>query len=236
MLLKTQGRIQSIKAGPVEVSLARTSINQVAARVGLKEKKDRNRLRKILRRQIDDLKQLQGARILWIDDNPARLVGERRILRALGVHVETAGSSDGAEKVLEGNPDFDLIITDVQRLGDNYKFNRGIRIHDGVNFIVKLYSVTYWEDRARQRGELEETELLRELIGRIPIIFYGAYDTKRLIEFTKPARAVCPDVDICNDFFVLIEKATSRLKEVRARNTYFTILALGGKKVPTIPV
>lgn len=217
-------RIQKVKAGPIELSLEAPAVKDVLSRVNLTEE-ERRYLESAISQNLPDYETLQGSRILWIDDNPSRIVGERHLFRALGIRISTASSSEMAEEHLVADPDYDLIITDVQRTGQSYKLNQGIPIHEGVNFVVKLHSPEY----------LGDDESLSKLIQAIPIIFYGAYDTHRLVEFTKPARAASPEVGICNDFFTLFDKVTYRLKEVRGRRTPYWINALGGEKLPTRP-
>jgi CheY-like chemotaxis protein len=54
------------------------------------------------------------AAILWVDDNPAFSLNERRALASLGVTVDTARSSDEALKmVAAGN--YDLVVSDFNR-------------------------------------------------------------------------------------------------------------------------
>jgi len=216
-------RLQSVKAGAFELSMESRQVQDVLTRINLTDDEQRI-LKKNLRSSLADYEKLQGSRILWIDDNPQRLMGERRLLRALGLEITTASSSDIAEQLLASEPDYDLIITDVQRIGNNYLVNDGVPIHDGVNFIVKVHALSD-----------PDVPSSFDVVRSIPVIFYAAYDTQRLIEFTKPARAVCPDCDVSNDFFDLLEKVTWRLKQVRARKSRFYINAIDGTKVPTAP-
>jgi len=202
-------RLQSLKAGPLEFALERPQVQDVLRKLPLDDVEDKH-LRQFLTDHSTVLATLQESRVLWIDDNPAKVVGERRLFRALGLDVIPAISSEVAEELLVENPDFDLIITDVQRKGHSYQFNNGIDIHEGVNFIVKLHT-----DSAR------DTRISGDLVKVTPVIFYAAYDRDRLVEFTKPARDVYPEVDICNDLNSLIVKAVSRLSEVRNRTTQY---------------
>ena len=217
-------RLHTLKAGPLELSLDQPAIRDTLSRINLTDE-ERQQLEDSLRKKVGDFEKLQGSRILWIDDNPFALVGERRLLRSLGFQITTAHSSEVAEEILESDPDYDLIVTDVQRVGDSYKLNQGVSIHEGANFVAKLHTTAYKPD----------DEAMRDLVQSIPVIFYAGYDMPQLIEFTKPARAVCIEVDICNDFFSLLDKIVFRLAEVRARRTPYWISALGGSKMPTRP-
>jgi CheY-like chemotaxis protein len=131
---------------------------------------------------------VKGGRILWIDDRPHNIIGERRLLRALGADVIITVSSDCAEEILNRDNDFDIIITDVQRVGESYKLNNGEPIHEGVNFIVKLRN---FDD---------------PIIKSIPVVFYAAYDWDRLIKFTKPARETKPIPKISNTIEDMLSK------------------------------
>ena len=105
----------------------------------------------------DELQSARGSRVLWIDDKPHNLIGARRLLRALGIQVMSATSSTSAEHILNIDNDFDLIITDVQRLGDSHAVVGGEPIHEGVNFVIRL----------RQHSD--------PIIKSLPVIFYAAY-------------------------------------------------------------
>lgn len=59
---------------------------------------------------------LNGASVLWVDDNPDGNHHERRILRMLGISVVPALSNDEALELLEDHA-FDLVISDIDRGG-----------------------------------------------------------------------------------------------------------------------
>lgn len=61
---------------------------------------------------------LEGARLLWIDDNPAGNTWERATFEALNVEVTTAGSTEEAVHRLSVDS-FDVIISDISRDGDH---------------------------------------------------------------------------------------------------------------------
>jgi len=128
----------------------------------------------------DLVSRIRASRVLWIDDHPNAVLGERRLLRALGVEVIAAGSSEEARALLTHDADVDLIITDVQREGDSHQIlkDRGIKAyptHEGVNFVVGWI-------RSHQEDYIRD----------LPILFYAAYPWKNLLEFTKPAIDASP--------------------------------------------
>jgi CheY-like chemotaxis protein len=145
------------------------------------------------------LPEAKDARILWIDDRPEKVIGERRLLRALGVNVVPAVSSERAKQVLHEDGDFDLIISDVQRAGDTYKLTGGVEIHEGVNFVCWL------------RHEHPD-----KTARALPVIFYAAYDWDRLLKFTRAARECHPEPGISNSVLDLVPKILVSLAESRA--------------------
>ena len=210
LLLVDVRYLRSFKAGGFEFSLEQPHVQGAISGLDL----DRIRNEKIvadLTRLKDELIAVRGSRVLWIDDHPHTVVAERRLLRALGVDVVTASSSSEAERTLEGDNDFDLIITDVQREGDHFRNTGGIDIHDGVNFIVHL------------RKDHQDP-----VIAKLPVIFYAAYEWDRLFEFTAPARALYWNTEAANSAEDLIPKAVTLLAHSRS-----TPIVGREKKIPT---
>src|SRR5262245_749945 len=60
-------------------------------------------------------KALNGARVLWIDDNPANNTWERRLFETLGMICVTVETTKSALRCL-GAETFDLLISDIARL------------------------------------------------------------------------------------------------------------------------
>src|SRR5215831_5349545 len=60
---------------------------------------------------------LEGAQILWVDDNPENNQYERKALEALGVQFTLATNTDEALLKLSNQP-FQLVITDFKRADD----------------------------------------------------------------------------------------------------------------------
>lgn len=119
--------------------------------------------------------------------HPHTILGERRLLRALGIDITPAMSSEEAQDILEKDNDFDLIITDVYRVGRD----------EGVDFVVKLHKNK------------------DERIGSLPVIFYAAYRWGDLVKRTLPARELRPEVEISNAVDEFIPKVIRRLSEER---------------------
>src|SRR5438132_2092653 len=120
LLLIPIERLKSLKAGGIELSLEQPQVQ--GAITGIRTNRIENEeIRSRLSRLQDQLALIHGSRVLWIDDNPRTILGERRLLRALGVAVVQAISTEEAEAILIKDEDFDLIITDVQRIGKSYE-------------------------------------------------------------------------------------------------------------------
>ena len=131
-------------------------------------------------------------------------MGERNLLRSFSVIISFAVSSKDAESLLVNDGDFDLIISDVQRLGDSYKFNEGVEIHEGTNFIAKIHTSKEYP----------------ESIKSIPVVFYAAYEKERLERFTKPAKETAKDNKLIftgNSVVELLTSVISILSELRKR-------------------
>jgi hypothetical protein len=120
--------IKSLKAGGVELSLDAPPVQVAVASLSLGRIEDA-KLRTRLQVLSHVLPVVAGSRLLWIDDRPEKVINERRLLRAVGVTVVPATSSDQAREILRADRDFDLIVTDVQRIGDTHEITGGVDIH-----------------------------------------------------------------------------------------------------------
>lgn len=199
-------KITSFKAGDVELILERKDVQSSISSLGI-EKIELENLKTKLKISEHNLKYLSNSRILWIDDYQNKIVGEKRLLRTLGVNISPAITSDFANDLLKNDCDFDLIITDIQRPGEYYKDNDGIDIHDGVNFI--------------------EYAIKNKLINEItPIIFYAAYDYERLIKFTERTKSLKKEIISVNNIADLIYETINRIairKNIKQKITEYKI-------------
>jgi CheY-like chemotaxis protein len=213
LLLIPLDRLKSLKAGGIEVSLDQPQVQGAIAGLGL-DRIQNDEMRARLARLEHELGVIHGSRVLWIDDWPHKILGERRLLRALGVEVVQATSSKMAERILEADNDFDLLITDVQRAGRSYEVTGGRRIHEGVNFVVKL---------RRQHAD--------PVVRALRVIFYAAYPWEELKEWTRPAWSQSPapetpKPELANSVLDLVPKAVKLLAEARSA----PLVASGKKK------
>jgi len=196
-------RLKTFKAGGVEFSLEKITVKAAIDGLNLERLEDEE-LKNKLSKLDEELKLANGSRVLWIDDKPHNILGARRVLRSLGVDITTATSSEIALEILTSDNDFDLILSDVQRKGENYKqVDEGVEIHDGVNFVVVL----------RKHKD--------HIIRSLPVIFYAAYDWERLVKFTRPARELQPEAEISNAMQDFLPKVIKRLADIRSKPIIF---------------
>lgn len=214
-------RLGAFKAFGVEISLAeqpqvRGAVESLIDPKGLAVSKElRTRLEDALQLVAGDLDKIRGSRVLSIDDNPNTVLGERRLLRALGIEVVQATSSRRAEHLFREDAHFDLLITDVQRDGESYKELRQIGleaspIHEGANFVAA------WLRRQPD-----------QFISHLPVLFYAAYPWDALLDHTATARSTSPDsvvarsassiimTDLCNTPDDLVKKTVTMLAWVK---------------------
>lgn len=210
LLLLPIEKLTALKAGGFELSLEKPQVQGAIRGLGLERVEDK-RLKGKISKHNELLPAIMGSRVLWIDDRPHKIVAERRLLRALGVDVTAATSSEMARGILDADNDFDLIITDVQRNGTTHELTGGVPIHEGANFIVWL------------RKEYPDP-----VVRTLPVVFYAAYAWERLVRFTRPARETAPEPAIANTIADLVEKVIDRLAEARSAP-----IATREKKTPT---
>ena len=200
-------RLRHFKAGDVEIQLDQPSIQ--GALTGMLDAQPQQ-IKELLNRLASKLEQARGGRVLWIEDKPHNVVGERRFLRALGIDVVTAmpDITDPGPilKTIEEDNDFDLIISDVQWLGESNNATYG-----GMQLIKKL------------RDQHDDP-----VIRALPVIFYTAYTPAQLEDITRSAgmeRAL--RVEYCHSIESLVRQTIVAIAETRSNPIKV------GKKRPT---
>lgn len=68
--------------------------------------------------QPRSIRRLAESSVLWVDDNPANNVNERKALEALGIRLRLSSSTDDALDKL-GRATYDVIVTDMSRPPDH---------------------------------------------------------------------------------------------------------------------
>lgn len=212
VLLVPWERLESFRGGSVEITI-RPELIAAVENLQLDSRLETKALLKKIESLGDDVEIARGGRVLWVDDNPHHLLGERRILRALGVTVTTAISSACAIEILDADNDFDLLVSDVQRKGESHQYNDGSAYHEGVNFVCRL------------RDHKDPN------IAEMPVIFYASYTREKLIDHTRPARERLPEAVLANTPEALIEEVIRMLGTVRRDPIEYR--SMGAQKTPT---
>jgi CheY-like chemotaxis protein len=172
VLLVPWDQIRSLKAVGVEITLDQAQVDRAIETVrGQGKQIADERLRNLLKRLEPQIEQATGSRIMWIDDSPYNVLGERRLLRALRIEIVMAESSDTAREYLRRDGDFDLIISDVR--GKNQTPPEAIRF---------IQEVRNSEDKRRQEGKYEHIPL-------IPVVFYSGHDWKEFYNSIQELRS-----------------------------------------------
>jgi len=175
-------------------------------------------LRTLLSELAPQIETIEGSRVLWIDDEPHSILGERRLLRALGIEILSTRSSRDALKELDADDDFDLIITDVQRAGSTYE-----KVATGGAVVQKRRRDGYWEIEKADGTKLYDihegvnfvvAELRthpNESISQLPVVFYASYPMERLVKFT----GIVSDAVLSNSVDGLLRSVIPTLTDAR---------------------
>jgi len=108
-------RVQSVKLGELEITFLKDAVKEIAAARGNETLSDEDATGPLLRaNMISPI--LDGARLLWIDDKPDGNARETKLLRKLGVTIDTAVVSQEARQMLS-RFHYDVIVSDMDREG-----------------------------------------------------------------------------------------------------------------------
>lgn len=199
-LLVDWERVTSIKAGSVEVSLAQVE----GALAALPPKVDIAELREDIARLQPLLPAVRGARVLWVEDHPATVRAERKLLRALGVVIVPATNTRDAVTRLREDADFDAIISDIRRQKDADWLEEQAGEGNG--------SAGVWFFRRRVRND-DRDAVLRDL----PFFFYSALPADKAREMVKEAEGVRPPAVLCPEVRDLVFEVVHALWVARSR-------------------
>lgn len=119
------GRVESVSAAGVEVRM-REDLSRAADRQGAPLERDA--AARIARRLAESRRVLDGARVLWVDDNPENNGFERLTLETAGVLLDLATSDWDAMDRLNSRT-YDLVLSDMERNG---------RQDAGAAFLVQM--------------------------------------------------------------------------------------------------
>jgi hypothetical protein len=120
-------RIQSMKLGELEISFLTEKVKKINVERTKNKLSDEDASGPLLRANMIS-PVLDGARLLWIDNKPEGNAGEIKLLRRLGMTVDTAVTSEEARHMLS-RFHYDVIISDLDREG---------RVDEGQTFLASL--------------------------------------------------------------------------------------------------
>jgi CheY-like chemotaxis protein len=140
-------RLQSLKLGNLEITFLGETVKKIAAKRTHKELSDEDATGPLLRASMISVI-LNGSRLLWIDDKPEGNAGEMKLLRKLGVVVDTAVSSEDAREMLS-KFHYDVIVSDVDREG---------RSHEGLSFLQSLVGTRLFRYTIFYVGQVDEKQ------------------------------------------------------------------------------
>lgn len=199
--------IKSFKAAGVEIELFENKVKNAIDGLDIKQIENEQLLKTILKYR-NEIEVIKGSRILWIDDTPHAILGERRILRAIGLDIYSSNNRQTTLNVIERDTDFDLIISDIQ-----WKKN------------IDTMSVYY--------GGIELIQEIRnnfksESIGSIKTIFYTSYTEQQIKIIDKQTNFLSiENSTLCFTIEELIIKVIESLKVIREKP-----IKVSSKKVP----
>jgi CheY-like chemotaxis protein len=200
-------RLTSLKAAGVELQLDRPQIDKAIGDLRtLKGKENINdeKVRALLNRLAPEIEQSRGSRILWIDNRPNNVWGERRLFRALEIETVMAVSSEMATHMLETDGDFDLLISDMRGArdvepGDDTR-------PDAVRFVEQL--------RETETARLQEDRYKH--IPPLSVVFYSGKPYSRLLDYTQSVRGAEPLVVIAQGLETFLFDVLRILSQVRS--------------------
>lgn len=205
-------RLSTLRAGPIEFALEHGQVRGALDAIKV-DGPEKERVERTLSRLVTDIERARGSRVLWVDDRPSRLVGERRLFRALGIETVTVRTCHDAALELNRDNDFDLLITSVVKSSEQ----RAIK--DSTNptalFIrwLRGYSDSGVEELVgREVGQPPDDAV----INNLRVIVYAALKVSKIWEFLQPVAGLQPPVDACSKLDELLPKAIRMLADLRA--------------------
>lgn len=211
-------RLSSLRAGPFEFSLEQGQIRGAIDSIVNVAGEEKEKIESLFARLSTDIEQARGSRILWIDDRPRRVVGERRLLRSIELESEIVPTCAAAAETLCRDNDFDLVITSLEKQGEKqYLHDR--TLSPGVTFVEWLRGRN--DDDIRSLiGEFGETPIKDKVINRLPVIFYAAFpDLAYIQKKLQPLAGLPPAPLASRSIDDLLRKTIRTLADARSDPT-----------------
>lgn len=204
-------RLAALRAGPFELSLEhgqiRWAINAIAVKGDEKERIDA-----ILARLAPDVERARGSRILWVDDEPLRLLVERRLLRAIEIETVTVPTCREAAEMLQRDNDFDIVISSLVKKAEIQQMDHPR--NPGVTFVQWLRGKD--DDAIRDLIGVLQPPIEDTAIKSLPVIFYAALSLSQIEITVRPLAGLGPPVEAANNVADLLTKVVRRLADLRS--------------------
>ncbi len=137
------------------------------------------------RRLIDGLQQPQGAalkaapvHVLVVDDYPEVLRAIAKILKSYGMVVQEASSGAAAAKILESDPQIEVVLADISMPKNGYTLLEHVRKVHPIVEVVMTSGVVAEAARARQLGAFA-------FLAKPFELDYGVLVVERAAEFRR---------------------------------------------------
>jgi CheY-like chemotaxis protein len=219
-------RLSALKAGPFELSLERGQIRGAidSIEIGGVEKE---RVDETLARLTTDIERARGSRVLWVDDDPHRVVGERRLLRSLEIETVTVATCRDAARRLFRDNDFDLVITSLVKQGEIEEMRDHPR-NPGITFVQWLRG----EDDESIRELIDDPQIPVKdpVIKNLAVLFYVALPPSDIRRNIRPLTGLEPEADVASSLDELLKKGIRLLADLRSNPIEVT----PRKRAPTI--
>jgi len=218
-------RLSALKAGPFEFSLEQGQIRGAIDGIEILGG-EKGRIDETLARLAADTERARGSRVLWVDDDPRRIVGERRLFRSLEIETVTVATCRDAARKLFRDNDFDLVITSLVKSQEIKEMKDHPR-NPGITFVQWL------------RGGDDES--IRELIddSQIPakdtvtqnlaVLFYAALPPPDIRKAIQSLSGLDPETSTASSLDELLKKSIRLLADLRSNPIEVT----PRKRVPT---
>ena len=205
-------RLSALRAGPIEFSLEQGQIRGAIDAIDV-HGTERERIDATLSRLATDIELARGSRVLWVDDKPRRLVGERRLFRALGIETVSVPTCRMAAETLVRDNDFDLLITSLEKAKEREEIS-DLR-NPGVLFVNWLRGN---EDDGIRRlvGETVDVPVMDTVINNLAVVFYAAFPLAYIRETIQPLTAAEPTVEASRGLDELLRKSLRLLADLRS--------------------
>jgi len=191
-------KISRLKAGGVEIELFESKVANAVSGIDKKEIENELLKNEILKRS-EIIESIKGSRILWIDDTPLSVLGERRVFRALGFEIHSANNKEVALELLDRDIDFDLIISDIQWLSN--PDDRNSVFYGGIELCREI----------KQRYD-------KMPISKVKTIFYTSYEIDQIkIIQNQTDFSTIDNVTICYTIIELFITVINSLKEINEK-------------------